>query len=138
MELRKKVQITEYLEIDLERELWCCNRCGLELGPARENYKKYCLLYERDPREIHNPHLKIAEGNLFQQTFSPHPDWCRIIEFYCPGCGTMLEVEYLPPGYPLTHDIELDLDTLKKYFVGNVMNDKDFAFVGGKNEKGSF
>jgi hypothetical protein len=23
-------------------------------------------------------------------------------------------VEYLPPGHPLTHDIELDIDALKK------------------------
>ena len=34
-----KRQITEYLEVDLEREVWCCNRCDKVLGPARENYK---------------------------------------------------------------------------------------------------
>jgi acetophenone carboxylase len=26
----------------------------------------------------------------------------------------MLEVEYLPPGHPPTHDIELDIDDLKR------------------------
>jgi acetophenone carboxylase len=26
----------------------------------------------------------------------------------------MVEVEYLPPGHPITHDIELDIDKLKK------------------------
>jgi acetone carboxylase gamma subunit len=35
------------------------------------------------------------------------------VEFYCPGCGTMVENELLPPGYPPTHDIELDIDALK-------------------------
>jgi len=52
-------------------------------------------------------------------TFAPDPAWCRIIEYYCPGCATLLEVEYLPPGHPLTrHDIELDIDHLKAQFGG--------------------
>ena len=37
----------------------------------------------------------------------------EIVEFYCPHCGVMVEVEYLPPGHPITHDIELDLNRLK-------------------------
>jgi acetophenone carboxylase len=37
----------------------------------------------------------------------------RIVEFYCPGCGVQIETEYLPPGHPLTHDIEVDIDRLK-------------------------
>ena len=108
---RKKRRIAEYLDIDLEREMWCCNRCGQDLISARENYKKGCLVYERDPREIHRP---IVEGEF---TFAPDPDWCRIIEFYCPGCGVMVENEYLPPGHPITHDIELDIDALKKRYL---------------------
>jgi len=103
-----KVRITEYLDIDLEKELWCCNRCGRELISARENYKKGCLVYERDPRTIHQPLVEDSEYN-----FAPDPEWCRIVEFYCPGCGVMVENEYLPPGHPITHDIELDIDALK-------------------------
>ncbi len=105
--MSKKIQITEYLEIDLEKEMWCCNRCGRELISGRENYKKGCLVYERNPEEIHQT---VVEGDY---TFSPDPEWCRIIEFYCPGCGVMVENEYLPPGHPITHDIELDIDQLK-------------------------
>ena len=106
-----KVRITEYLDIDLERKMWCCNRCGYELVAADKNYKKGCLVYERDPREIHNPIIGQSEYN-----FAPDPEWCRIIEFYCPGCGTMVEVEYLPPGHPLTEDLVLDIDEMvKKY-----------------------
>jgi len=103
----KKVRITEYLDIDLDRETWCCNRCNTELISARRNYKEGCLIYERDPREIHPPML---EG---EYTMSPDPEWCRIVEFYCPGCGTLVETQYLPPGHPITHDIELDIDALK-------------------------
>jgi acetone carboxylase gamma subunit len=107
-----KVRITEYLDIDLDRELWCCNRCGSELGPARESYKQFTLVYDRDPREIHRPYIG-PESSQFGHTCSPDPEWCRILEFYCPNCATMIEVEYLPPGHPPTHDIELDVDALK-------------------------
>lgn len=101
-------RITEYLDIDLEKETWVCNRCSKELISARENYKKGCLVYERDPTTIHPP---LVEG---EYTLAPDPKWCRILEYYCPQCGTQIEVEYLPPGHPITHDIELDIDALKK------------------------
>ena len=50
-----RLRVTEYLDLDLDREQWLCNRCGRELGSARDNYKKGCLLNDRDPREIHPP-----------------------------------------------------------------------------------
>jgi len=111
--MKMKRQITEYLDIDLNREMWCCNRCGGDLISARESYKKGCLVYERDAKEIHPP--LILEGPY---SFSPDPDYCRILEFYCPHCGVMVEVEYLPPGHPITHDIELDVDRLKSRYLG--------------------
>lgn len=108
-------RITEYLDLDLERERWCCNRCGTDLISARENYKRGCLVYERDPATIHNPHIEPDPKT--GMTLAPDGEWCRIVEFYCPSCGTMLENEYLPPGHPITHDIELDLDALKKKYL---------------------
>ena len=101
------LRITEYLDLDLDAERWQCNRCGHALGAARENYKKGCLLYDRDPREVHLPIVKE------QFSFAPDPMWVRIVEFYCPQCGTQMETEYLPPGHPITWDIEIDLDALK-------------------------
>jgi acetone carboxylase, gamma subunit len=102
------IRITEYLDLDVELEKWSCNRCGHELGPARQSYKRGCLLHDRDPREIHPP-LVSGEFN-----FSPDPMWVRIVEIYCPSCGVQMETEYLPPGHPLTWDIEIDLDRLKQ------------------------
>ncbi len=107
-ESQNRIRITEHLDLDLDREEWRCNRCARGLGPARENYKKGCLLYDRDPREIHPP---LVAGAF---SFSPDPLWVRIVEFYCPGCGTQIETEYLPPGHPITNDIEIDLDKLKE------------------------
>jgi len=105
-----KVLITEYLRIDLDTEMWECRRCGHVHGSARGNYKRGLLVHDRDPREIHKPLLDTA---LYARTYSPDPTWCRILEYYCPDCGTMVEVEYLPPGHPPLHDIELDIDALK-------------------------
>jgi acetone carboxylase, gamma subunit len=107
-EEQNKIRVTEYLDLDVELEKWFCNRCGHELGPARQSYKRGCLLYDRDPREIH-PALVSGEYN-----FSPDPMWVRIVEIYCPSCGVQMETEYLPPGHPLTWDIEIDLDRLKQ------------------------
>ncbi len=109
----ERIRMTEYLDLDLEDERWYCNRCGQALISARDNYKKGCLIYERDPREIHPP---LIEGEF---TFSPDPEWVRIVEFYCPNCGTQIETEYLPPGHPITHDIELDIDRLKARIAKN-------------------
>jgi len=106
-----KVLVTEYLRIDLEREMWECRRCGKEIQSARDNYKRGLLVYDRDPREIHKP---LLDPKKYQRTYSPDPTWCRILEYYCPQCGTMMEAEYLPPGHPPLYDIELDIDALKE------------------------
>ena len=103
----RRIRVTEYLDLELDLEQWVCNRCNHVLAPARNNYKKGCLLHDRDPREIHTP---IVNGPY---SFAPDPLWVRIVEFYCPGCGTQIDTEYLPPGHPITHDIEIDIDALK-------------------------
>ena len=103
-----KIRITEYLDIDLVNEKWCCNRCNIEIFDARDNYKKGCKVAERNMEEIHPP---MTDSKEYRFTFNP--DYCRLIEFYCPGCGVLIENEYLPPGHPLTHEIEIDIDALK-------------------------
>jgi acetone carboxylase, gamma subunit len=119
----KRIQITEYLDLDLDTETWHCNRCDHALISARKNYKEGCLVYNRDPREIHPP---IIEG---EYTFSPDPNWIRILEFYCPGCGAQIETEYLPPGHPITYDIEIDLDSLKERLDQGELEIKDKRLV---------
>jgi acetone carboxylase gamma subunit len=105
-----KVLITENLRIDLDSERWECRACGAALISARDNYKRGLLVYNRDPREIHKP---LLDPKKYKLTYSPNPDWCRILEYYCPKCGTMIETEYLPPGHPPIRDIDLDIDALK-------------------------
>jgi acetone carboxylase, gamma subunit len=102
------IRVTEYLDLRLDDERWICHVCGQDLGSARTNYKEGCRAHERDPREIHRA---LIEG---EYTFAPDPEWVRIVEFYCPSCSTQVETEYLPPGHPITHDIEIDIDRLKE------------------------
>lgn len=103
----ERIRFTEYLDLDVNDEHWYCHDCGTKLISAHESYKRGCLVADRDPREIHAP---VIEG---EYTFSPDPEWVRIVEFYCPGCSRQIETEYLPPGHPITVDIELDVDSLK-------------------------
>ena len=105
-----KVLITEYLRINLDAEKWECRVCDHEIGNARDNYKRGLLVYDRDPTEIHKP---LLDPKLYKNTFAPNPKWCTILEYYCPECGTMVEVEYIVPGHPPVYDIELDIDALK-------------------------
>lgn len=101
------IRFTEYLDLNIDLEIWKCHSCGHDLISARENYKRGCLVAERNPRDIHKP---VIEGDY---SFAPDPEWVRIVEFYCPNCARQIETEYLPPGHPITVDIELDLDSLK-------------------------
>lgn len=102
------VEFTDSLLVDTDAEVWRCRGCEGELIDVAENYKEGCLVAERDPTEVHDP---VVED---EYTFAPDPEWTRIVEFYCPHCGRMIENEYLPPGHPITHDIEVDLEALRE------------------------
>lgn len=103
-----KVRITEYLDMDLDSEKWCCHSCGKPLIDGHKNYKEGCVVAEIPLDEAHPP---VQTGTTY--CFTPDKDYCRLIEFYCPDCGTVIENEYLPPGHPITHDIDLDIAALK-------------------------
>lgn len=109
--MSKRVCMTEYLAVDLDSEQWVCRRCDHEIFDARDNYKKGLLLHPREPGEVHRP---LLDKSRYQFTFEPDPEWCRIVECYCPACGTLVELEYLMPGHAPSYDIELDVDALKK------------------------
>ena len=86
-----KVLMTEYLRVDLDAEQWECRVCDHVIGTATKSYKEGMLVYDRDPREIHPP---ILDPERYRFTFSPDPEWVRILEYYCPNCGTQVETEY--------------------------------------------
>ncbi|WP_280924979.1 MULTISPECIES: acetone carboxylase subunit gamma [Ciceribacter] len=105
-----KIPMTEYLRIDLNKETWECRVCDHEIAPAAGNYKEGLLVHNRDPREIHPP---ILDPERYRFTFSPDPEWVRILEFCCPNCGTQVETEYAVPGHPPLQDMQVDVPALK-------------------------
>jgi acetone carboxylase gamma subunit len=105
-----KIAVTDSLEIDLDREVWQCGRCGHNLGSARRSYKHGLLVRARDPAEVHRP---ILDPKRYAMTFAPKPEWVRILEYCCPNCATLIETEYLPPGHPPLEDMQFDLDSLR-------------------------
>jgi acetophenone carboxylase len=104
-----KVRIAEYLDIDLDTETWHCQVCAHALGPAADSYKQGCLVAERTVTDVY-PAI-LPEGSPY--TLSTLPDWGVFVEFYCPGCGTMIVNECLPAGYPPPNDILPDIAALK-------------------------
>ncbi len=105
-----KANITEYLRINLDSQMWECRRCDAPLIAADENYKRGLLIYDRDPREVHPP---LLDTEKYSYSFSPDPAYTALLEYYCPHCGTMVETEYTVPGHPPVRDIELDLESLR-------------------------
>lgn len=115
------IRYTENLNLDIDSESWLCAGCGHRISSVRENYKTGCLVADRDPSEVHP---KVIDGPY---NFSPDGDWIRLLEFYCPGCSKQVETEYLPPGHPVTYDIELDIDSLKARLASG-----EFKIVNGR------
>ena len=105
--------VMPYLGIDLEADRWVCRKCGEDLGDAHESYKRGLLVNERDPGEVHRSLI----GDDYKYTYTPDPDWCRLLEYYCPNCAVMAETEYLPPGHPPVNEIAPDLDWLKEHHM---------------------
>jgi acetone carboxylase gamma subunit len=92
---------------------------NLRRGAVENANTPSLLVFVRDPREIHRP---ILNPDKYEYTFAPDPAWVQIVEYYCSGCGTMVEVEYLPPGHPPLYDMEFDIDALKGFWQGRKEN----------------
>jgi N-methylhydantoinase B len=93
-------RITEYLDL-VERDgaRWlACSRCKQPLGPAQENYKLHC---HRNDRTIQAANTLIGEPHRFID------DTVHFRQFYCPGCGGLIENEVCRAQDALLHDVEL-------------------------------
>ncbi len=90
--------------------------CGHEFGDWRENWKLSALIFARNTR--------ATLAQIYSGPRSPDPQWCEIREFYCPGCGVQLEVESVPPGYPITFDFLPDLDAFYEQWLRQPLPDR--------------
>jgi len=77
-----------------------CAKCAADLGPVLDNYKDHCVRRESDVGAA-NPNIGdyrryIDDRPVFRQ-------------FFCPGCGTLVENEVAREGDEVLRDIELHL-----------------------------
>lgn len=84
--------------------------CGHEFCDYRENWKLESLINVRETVE------ELRE--LYPHKMHGDPAWNALREFFCPGCKALLEVEAVPPGYPLVHDFVPDLEGFYEEWLG--------------------
>lgn len=79
---------------------WACADCAADLGPVSANYKDRCLHEDHTMTEANRligpPDVFIDDGVAFRQ-------------FFCPGCGSLIENEVSVDTDPIFADIVLDL-----------------------------
>lgn len=84
--------------------------CGHEFGDYRRNWKLSALIHVRATEE--------ALGEIYAGLTGPDPAWMELREFFCPGCKRQLEVEAVPPAYPIVADFEPDLEAFYRDWLG--------------------
>lgn len=74
-------------------------RCGHDVGPANENYKRHLLMRE-SPVQAAGPWVDPFHlgGDRFV---------CR--EFFCPNCVLLLDVETAQRNEPILWDVRLEV-----------------------------
>ncbi len=91
-----------------DRQVRCT--CGHVFGTYKKNWKLSALIHVRDTAE------KLDE--VYPKMMSSNPEWMEIREYYCPTCARQLEVEAVPPGYPVIFDFEPDLEAFYADWLG--------------------
>ncbi|HEX8066781.1 MAG TPA: acetone carboxylase subunit gamma [Thermoleophilaceae bacterium] len=84
--------------------------CGRELCEHTENWKLEALIHVRDSEE--------SLREIYPSKMHGDPAWNHLREYFCPGCRTLLEVEAVPPGYPVVHDFVPDLEGFYEGWLG--------------------
>nr|MDO8135041.1 acetone carboxylase subunit gamma [Candidatus Njordarchaeum guaymaensis] len=84
--------------------------CGEELGDYRENWKLKTLVHVRETDE------ELQE--IFPGLLKPDPEVTQLREFYCPKCGTLLDVESFPRGYPVIFEFLPDVESFYTKWLG--------------------
>jgi acetone carboxylase gamma subunit len=75
--------------------------CGHDFCAANRNWKMEAVVHIRSTDE--------AMREIFPRMAHADVDWMELREFFCPSCARQLEVEAVPPGYPVVHDFLPDV-----------------------------
>ncbi len=83
---------------------------GFEFGDYRENWKLKARIYVRNSNE--------AYREIYPALMHADPLWMELREYYDPFDGTLLEIEVVPPGYPILHSFQPDLEGFYRDWLG--------------------
>ena len=75
---------------------------GFEFGDYRSNWKLKARIYVRNTVESYR--------EIYPALMHADPAWMELREYYDPLDGTLLEIEPVPPGYPVLHSFQPDLE----------------------------
>lgn len=97
--------------------------CGYEFGDYRINWKIFAKVFVRKGKEIEEIYPHFMHGDQ---------EWVEIREYVCPGCGKLLSVEAVSPGYPPIFEFLPDIvafyeDWLGKEFPCSKVEFKDLT-----------
>ena len=93
-----KFEISPSLNVqrDTDGDYWACAKCSTDLGPTDEAYKAGCIR-EDHPVSSSNPLIGAPERFI--------DDAVSFRQFYCPGCGTLIENEVAVDSDAILSDI---------------------------------
>lgn len=91
-------QLDIHLAIDDDRGVVVCRRCGEVICDADENYKLHALC-DRKPLQDAGPLINDPKDYVDEEV--------EFRQFYCPGCGTLLENELILSELEPIHDKQL-------------------------------
>jgi len=87
--------------LDIKRDgngrYWACAKCSADLGPLSVNYKNACI---REDREVSSCNPLIGDPSRFID------DPVVFRQFYCCGCGALIENEVAVTDDPVLQDIK--------------------------------
>ena len=124
--LQEKLKWKEQIILPLHEHLYIISKggerivkcdCGYEFGDYKINWKTKCRIRVRDSFE------QIEE--LYPKDMGSDPEWEELREFYCPGCFSLLDVEAVPPGYPVIFNFLPDIDKFYEKWLGKNPPDKE-------------
>jgi acetone carboxylase gamma subunit len=93
-----------------EREYATRCDCGHWFGDWRSNWKLDAVVHVRRTNE--------SLREVYPERGHCDPDWMELREYHCPSCARQLEVEALPPGYPVVHEFLPDLEGFYSAWLG--------------------
>jgi acetone carboxylase gamma subunit len=84
--------------------------CGHDLCEHDENWKMEAAVFVRDTDELMR--------EIYPRMAHADTDWMELREYYCPSCARQLEVEAVPPGYPVIHEFLPDVEGFYSGWLG--------------------